>query len=116
LRGRIADAGVLEIQNLDLVASWLALSTHQLRREPLVFEDRNGRCLAPWPVALMVSRRAAREFADDVLQEACRREEGLTQERHAPPWLRGRQNVKRSFEESVLRLVREWCAARRGSV
>jgi hypothetical protein len=116
LRGQIADAGVLEIGNLDLVASWLALSAHQLRREPLVFEDRHGRCLAPWPVALMVSRRAAREFADAVLQEARRREEGLAQEQAVPPWLQSRADARRSFQESQLRLVREWCADRRGFI
>jgi hypothetical protein len=64
----------------------------------------------------MVSRRAAREFADDVLQEARRREEGLAQEQAVPPWRESRVDARRSFRESVLRLVREWCAARRGSL
>jgi hypothetical protein len=110
LRGRIVDAGVLEIKNLDLVASWLTLNARQLRREPLVFEDRNGRCLAPWTVALMVAQHAARLCADDVLREAGRRAEGLAQERPLPPWRQSREEVRRSLQESVLWLVRDWCA------
>jgi hypothetical protein len=110
LRGRIADAGVLEIRDLELVASWLELSAHQLRREPLVFEDREGRCLAPWPVALQVTRRAAHVFADDVRREADRRAEGLSRTRSVAPWQQSREEERRNFHESVLCLVREWCA------
>jgi hypothetical protein len=109
LRGRIADAGVLEIRNLDQVALWLGLSAYQLRRQPLVFEDRNGRCLAPWPVTLHVVWRAAQAFTEDVLREADRREEGLARERSVPSWRRAREEKKRAFQEAVLVRVREWC-------
>lgn len=81
LRGRITDAGVLEIRDLDQAASRLRLNAHRLRREPLLFEDRSGRCLAPWPVALQVARHAARVYADDVRREADRRAADLTRER-----------------------------------
>jgi hypothetical protein len=109
LRGRIADAGVLEIRNLDLVASWLRLSADQLRRQPLVFEDRNGRCLVPWQVTLRVVRRVAQAFAGDVLREAGRREDGFAGERPVPSWLCAREEKKRAFRKAVLVRVREWC-------
>lgn len=113
LRGRIADAGVLEIRDLDLVASWLTLSAHQLRREPLVFEDRRGRCLAPWPVTLLVARAVVREFTEQVLAEVTRREQGLAHEHPVPTWRRAREQERRAFREAVLARVREWCELRR---
>ncbi|MBM9506199.1 PE-PGRS family protein [Actinacidiphila acididurans] len=110
MRGRIADAGVLEIRNLDPTCSWLAISAHQLRREPLAFEDRHGRYLAPWPVTLQVARRVARVCREDVLREAHRREPGLRTEQPAPPWRRSRADSAQAFRQSVLAVVREWCA------
>jgi hypothetical protein len=110
LRVRLADAGVLEVRDLDLVAAWLGLSAHQLRCEPLAFEDRQGVYRAPWPVTLKVAKRVARMFRDEVLAEACRRESGLVQEPVAAPWGRSRQQSRIELRQTALAVARAWCA------
>ncbi|WP_371273032.1 hypothetical protein [Streptomyces sp. MUSC 14] len=77
LRRGKADAGVLEIKDLEGTAAWLELDAQELRAAPLLFEDRDGRCIAPWPVTQRLARRVAEKLADDVLEEVARRHEVL---------------------------------------
>lgn len=109
LRRGKADAGVLEIKDLDEIASWLGLDVQELRGVPLLFEDRDGRCLAPWPVTLRLARRVAETIADDVLHEVTRRHEALAEDQRRPSWHRHMDDKQRHFEESALRLLGEWC-------
>ncbi len=108
-RGKV-DAGVLEIKDLDSTASWLDLDAEELRAAPLLFEDRGGRCIAPWPVTRRLARRVAEKLADEVLQELARRHETLAQDQyHQYSWNRRFNDKERRAEESLLRALGEWC-------
>lgn len=111
LRRGKADAGVLEIKDLDRIAAWLDLDAQELRAAPLLFADRDGRWIAPWPVTQRLARRAAEKLVDEVLEEAARRHEALAQDqRHRYSWDRRHFDDKaRRAEESLLRTLGEWC-------
>src|SRR5882757_9695793 len=57
IRHTKADAGVLEVADLDDLAQWLKLDAHDLRNEPLAFVDRSGTYVAPWSTTCLIARR-----------------------------------------------------------
>lgn len=110
LRRGKADAGVLDIKDLDSLATWLDLDAKELRAAPLLFEDRNGRCIAPWPVTQRLARCVAHKLADGVLEEVARRHEALAEDQHHQySWNRRFNDKERRAEESLLRTLGEWC-------
>lgn len=108
-RGK-ADAGVLEIKDFDGTATWLGLDAQELRATPLLFENRNGLCIAPWSVTEIVARRLADKLADVVLEEMSRRHEALAQDQNQKfSWNRRLSDKERRAEEALLKTLGEWC-------
>lgn len=111
LRRSVADAGVLEIARLEDMATLLDLNMADLRADPMLHVNRNGRCLAGWPVTERIARRAAEKFADAILPKTDKRQQTLEEERARPSWhsWQRRDDRKLDAEQAVLRTVREWC-------
>ncbi|AYV29002.1 hypothetical protein EES41_20025 [Streptomyces sp. ADI95-16] len=59
LRKAVADAGVLELGHLDDTAPLVGMEPADLRGDAMVFEDRNGRCLAGWLAGWLAGRSSS---------------------------------------------------------
>jgi len=103
-----ADAGVVEITDLDKAASLVAIGVDELHAEPLAFHDRAGTYVAPWSTTLRLAQGAARALGEQVLDALLQRERELRR-RHeqAPSWQRDDKELQR-FDEIAMQ-VREWC-------
>lgn len=103
-----ADAGVIEITNLDKIASLVAISVDELRAEPLVFHDRTGAYVAPWPTTLRLAQGTARALGEQILDTLLQREREL-HHRHeqAPSWRRDDKELQQF--DAIAMQVREWC-------
>ncbi|MDP9848103.1 hypothetical protein [Streptosporangium lutulentum] len=110
LRHAVADAGVMEIADLDGVASWLGLDPRDLRKEPLAFEDRFGTYVASWPTTRQVAMRVAQVLGGDVLKAMTKQEEALKTQRRNESWY-GHEKTDRELErlETVVGTLYEWC-------
>ncbi|MEU9127487.1 PE-PGRS family protein [Kitasatospora sp. NPDC048540] len=116
LRKGVADAGVLELADLDATAQRLGLDPAELRADPMVYENHSGLCLAGWPVVERIARRVAEMLAEEILPEVDRRQESVDRERAVPSWHsweRRRDEGKLKAEDDALRTIREWCGQER---
>ncbi|MDI3402865.1 PE-PGRS family protein [Streptomyces cavernicola] len=111
LRRGAADAGILELNNLDAGARLVGMDPADLRGDPMVHENRAGLCLAGWPVTERIARHVADHLADGILPEVDRRQQAIDQERTESGWYSysRRDDRKLDAEAAVLRTVREWC-------
>ncbi|MFJ7205251.1 PE-PGRS family protein [Streptomyces sp. NPDC098789] len=112
LRKAVADAGVLELGHLEETAPLVGMEPACLRGDAMVHEDRNGLCLAGWPVAERIAQQMAQSLAEEVLPEVDRRQQAIDEERARPSWHsygRRRDDRKLDAEADALRTVREWC-------
>ncbi|WP_130337635.1 PE-PGRS family protein [Streptomyces sp. BK022] len=111
LRRGVADAGILELSRLEEGARLVGMDVADLRGDPMVYENRDGLCLAGWPVTERIARHVAGRLADDILPEVDRKQQAVEQERTQSSWYsyRRRDDRKLDAEAAVLRTVREWC-------
>ncbi|MEU7014200.1 PE-PGRS family protein [Streptomyces sp. NPDC046385] len=111
LRRGAADAGILEMSRLDEGARLVGVEPDELRGDPMVHENREGLCLAGWPVTERIARLVAGRLAEDILPEVDRRQQAIDQERTQSSWYSysRRDDRKLDAEAAVLRTVREWC-------
>ncbi|MBP2404173.1 PE-PGRS family protein [Streptomyces syringium] len=111
LRRGAADAGILEMSRLDEGARLVGVEPDELRGDPMVHENREGLCLAGWPVTERIARLVAGRLAEDILPEVDRRQQAIDQERTQSSWYcySRRDDRKLDTEAAVLRTVREWC-------
>ncbi|AZS73211.1 PE-PGRS family protein [Streptomyces lydicus] len=111
LRRGAADAGILEMSCLDEGARLVGMEPAELRGDPMVHENREGQCLAGWPVTERLARHVAGRLADDILPEVDRRQQAVDQERTQSSWYSYSRRDDRKLDEeaAVLRTVREWC-------
>nr|WP_237694176.1 hypothetical protein [Streptomyces sp. SID2888] len=109
LRRTVADAGVLELGRLDETAPLIGMDAAELRSAAVVYENRDGMCLAGWPVAERVARHVAGRLADEILPEVDRKQQSIGQERAQSSWYSysRRDDRKLDAEAAVLRTVRE---------
>jgi hypothetical protein len=108
LRHVKADAGVVEVTDLDTVASLVGISTDELCAEPSAFQDRAGTYVAPWPTTLRLARGAAQALGAQILDTLLQRERQLRHRyEQALSWRRDDTELERF--ESVALQVREWC-------
>jgi hypothetical protein len=112
LRHAVADAGVMEIADLDAVASWLGLDPGELRRKPLAFEDRFGTYIAAWPTSRQVAARVAGVLGRDILKKIVQQEDDLKRKRHSEPWYAD-DKTDRDLErlESLVDVLHGWCGS-----
>ncbi|MEU2484918.1 PE-PGRS family protein [Streptomyces sp. NPDC012617] len=112
LRRGVSDAGILELSRLDEGARLVGMDPPELRGDPMVYENRDGLCLAGWPVTERIARLVAGRLADDILPEVDRRQQAIDQERTQSSWYSysRRDDRKLDAEAAVLRTVREWCS------
>ncbi|MGY3843976.1 PE-PGRS family protein [Streptomyces hydrogenans] len=111
LRRGVSDAGILELSRLEEGARLAGMAAAELRGDPMVYENRDGRCLAGWPVTERIARLVAGRLADDILPEVDRRQQAIDQERTQSSWYSysRRDDRKLDAEAAVLRTVRDWC-------
>ncbi|MFG2901517.1 PE-PGRS family protein [Streptomyces zaomyceticus] len=111
LRRGAADAGILEMSRLDEGARLVGVEPDELRGDPMVHENRDGLCLAGWPVTERIARLVADRLADDILPEVDRKQLAIDQERTQSSWYSysRRDDRKLDAEAAVLRTVRDWC-------
>jgi hypothetical protein len=111
LRRGVADAGILELSCLEEGARLVGMDVADLRGDPMVYENRDGLCLAGWPVTERIARHVAGRLADDILPEVDRKQQAVEQERTQSSWYSygRRDDRKLDAEAAVLRAVREWC-------
>ncbi|MFE6397466.1 PE-PGRS family protein [Streptomyces alboflavus] len=111
LRRGVSDAGILELSRLEEGARLVGMEATELRGDPMVYEDRDGRCLAGWPVTERIARHVAGRLADDILPEVDRKQQAVEQERTQSSWYSygRRDDRKLDADAAVLRTVREWC-------
>lgn len=111
LRRGVSDAGILELSRLDEGARLVGMEATDLRGDPMVHENRDGLCLAGWPVTERIARHVAGRRADDILPEVDRKQQAVEQERTQSSWYSysRRDDRKLDAEAAVLRTVREWC-------
>ncbi|GAB3950092.1 PE-PGRS family protein [Streptomyces sparsus] len=111
LRRGVADAGVLELGGLDETAPLVGMDAAELRGDPMVYEKRDGTCVAGWPVTERIARQVAGCLADKVLPEVDRKQRDIEQERAQSSWYSysRRDDRKLDAEAAALRAVRAWC-------
>ncbi|MGW0702098.1 PE-PGRS family protein [Streptomyces sp. NPDC002867] len=111
LRRGVSDAGILELSRLEEGARLVGMDAAELRGDPMVYENRDGLCLAGWPVTERIARLVAGRLAEDILPEVDRRQQAIGQERTQSSWYSysRRDDRKLDAEAAVLRTVREWC-------
>jgi hypothetical protein len=111
LRRGAADAGVLELSRLDETALLIGMDAAELRSDAMVYENRDGMCLAGWPVTERIARQVAGRLADEILPEVDRKQRDIEQERAQSSWYSysRRDDRKLDAEAAVLRTVRAWC-------
>ena len=111
LRRTVADAGVLELSSLDETAPLIGMDAAELRDNAMVYENRNGICLAGWPVTERIACHVAVRLADEILPEVDRKQQAIEQERAQSSWYsyRRRDDRKLDAEAAALRTVRAWC-------
>ncbi|MBW1604374.1 PE-PGRS family protein [Streptomyces sp. JJ66] len=111
LRRGVADAGVLELSRLNETAPLIGMDAAELRNDPMVYENRDGTCVAGWPVTERIARVVAGRLADKILPEVDRKQQDIVQERAQSSWYRygRRDDRKLDAEAAVLRNVRQWC-------
>ncbi|MFF5485217.1 PE-PGRS family protein [Streptomyces virginiae] len=111
LRRGVSDAGILELSRLEEGAQLVGMDAAELRSDPMVYENRDGLCLAGWPVTERIARLVAGRRAEDILPEVDRRQQAIDQERTQSSWYSySRRDVRKlDAEAAVLRTVREWC-------
>lgn len=111
LRRGVADAGVLELSRLDETVSLIGMDASELRSDAMVYENRDGMCLAGWPVTERIARQVAGRLADEILPEVDRKQQHIEEERTQSSWYayRRRDDRKLDAEAAVLRTVRVWC-------
>ncbi|MFF1351188.1 PE-PGRS family protein [Streptomyces sp. NPDC058322] len=111
LRRGVSDAGILELSRLEEGARLVGMDAAELRSDPMVYENRDGLCLAGWPVTERIARLVAGRLAEDILPEVDRRQQAIEQERTQSSWYSysRRDDRKLDAEAAVLRTVREWC-------
>lgn len=112
LRHAVADAGVIEIGDLDAVASWLELDPEDLRGQPLAFEDRFGTYVAAWPTTRRVAMRVAEVLGRDILKKMVKQEEALKYRRWEEPRYE-HAKIDRESErlEALVSVLYEWCGS-----
>ncbi|GGK81793.1 hypothetical protein Sme01_62800 [Sphaerisporangium melleum] len=112
LRHAVADAGVMEIADLDDVTSWLDLDPKELRRQPLAFEDRFGTFVTAWPTTRQIARRVAEVLGSDILKKMIAQEEAMKTDRRGQRWYRD-EKTDRELErlESIVGVLHEWCGS-----
>lgn len=81
LRRGVSDAGILELSRLEEGARPVGMDAAELRSDPMVYENRDGLCLAGWPVTERIARLVAGRRAEDILPEVDRRQQAIDQER-----------------------------------
>ncbi|MEE1754213.1 PE-PGRS family protein [Streptomyces sp. SP18CS02] len=111
LRRGVSDAGILELIRLEEGARLVGMDAAELRSDPMVYENRDGLCLAGWPVTERIARLVAGRLAEDILPEVDRRQQAIDQERTQSSWYSysRRDDRKLDAEAAVLRTVRDWC-------
>ncbi|MEV3889465.1 PE-PGRS family protein [Streptomyces griseoincarnatus] len=111
LRRGVVDAGVLELSRLDETVSLIGMDASELRSDAMVYENRDGMCLAGWPVTERIARQVAGRLADEILPEVDRKQQHIEEERTQSSWYayRRRDDRKLDAEAAVLRTVRVWC-------
>ena len=112
LRHAVADAGVIEIGDLDAVASWLGLDPEDLRGQQLAFEDRFGTYVAAWPTTRQVAMRVAEVLGRDILKKMVKQEEALKYRRWEEPRYE-HAKIDRELErlEALVSVLCEWCGS-----
>ncbi|MFE8939573.1 PE-PGRS family protein [Streptomyces sp. NPDC007872] len=111
LRRGVSDAGILELIRLEEGARLVGMDAAELRSDPMVYENRDGLCLAGWPVTERIARGVAGRLAEDILPEVDRRQQAIDQERTQSSWYpySRRDDRKLDAEAAILRTVRDWC-------
>ncbi|MFF1918834.1 PE-PGRS family protein [Streptomyces sp. NPDC058239] len=111
LRRGVPDAGILDMGRLDETAPLVGRDAAELRDDPMVYENRDGLCLAGWPVTERLARHVADRLADTILPEVDRKQQSLEQERAQSSWYSysRRDDRKLDAEAAILRAVRAWC-------
>ncbi|MBO1333726.1 PE-PGRS family protein [Streptomyces sp. VRA16 Mangrove soil] len=111
LRRGVADAGILELNRLGVIARQLGIEEAELKGDAMVYVRHNGVCLAGWPVTERIARQAARSLAEEILPELDRKQQALEQERAQPTWYAygRRDDRKLDAQAAILRTVRAWC-------
>ncbi|MER7038043.1 PE-PGRS family protein [Streptomyces microflavus] len=112
LRRGVQDAGILDMGRLDETVPLIGMDSAKLRDDPMVYENRDGQCLAGWPVTERLARHVADRLADVILPEVDRKQQSLEQERAQSSWYSSysrRDDRKLDAEAAVLKTVRVWC-------
>ncbi|SER47496.1 PE-PGRS family protein [Streptomyces qinglanensis] len=110
LRRTVADAGVLEFGPLESAAQILGMDPGELSADPMLFQDRNDRCLAGWSLTERIARRVAQRRADETLPKVDRKQRAIEDERSQYSWSSWRRDDRKlDADAAMLRTVREWC-------
>lgn len=110
LRRAVADAGVLELGRVEDAAKVTGIEPDELSADPMLRQDRNGRCLAGWPLTERIARNVAQRRSDEILPEVDRKQQAIDEERTQPVWGSWRRDDRKlDVDAAVLRTVREWC-------
>jgi hypothetical protein len=112
LRHAVADAGVMEIADLDGVARWLGLDPAELRSQPMAFVDRFGTYIAAWPTSRRITIRVAEVLGKDILKKVLQQEEDLKRQRRSEPWY-ANDRTDRDLErlEALVDVLYSWCGS-----
>ncbi|WP_326807176.1 PE-PGRS family protein [Streptomyces sp. NBC_01775] len=110
LRRTVADAGVLDLGPVKDAARIVGMEPDEFREDPMLHQDRDGRCLAGWPLTERIARNVAKHRADEILPEVDRKQQSIDEERTQPVWGSWRRDDRKlDADAAVLRTVREWC-------
>lgn len=114
------ESGCVKINNVHDVCDAVGLDAREIEAGPLMFTDRLGIFIAPWPVALEIAERVARTNADTVMNKVMLEEEELKLAAiHGRSYRNRAGEITRipaedcvescRREQAVLDVIRGWC-------
>lgn len=109
-----ADAGVIEILDVNAFVKKCKVDPEMLLNLEWVFTDRHGTLIAPWPATRVLAQQLAQEFGGSLLEQMLDREKAFREELASNRlWSSQQERYDKELKglQPIIEVLREWCGA-----